>query len=117
MKPSESEQDFIRDIRQTLDQAPLDAATTQQLDQLRRAALQPTPRRHWMRFAMPVAAFASISVLALALLLLQNQRQHSSPGVDSVDAFEIISSSDALEMYQNLEFYLWLDEQETSDLG
>ncbi|MFT5506260.1 MAG: hypothetical protein ACI8XC_003986, partial [Gammaproteobacteria bacterium] len=29
-----------------------------------------------------------------------------------IENIEMLSSTDELEMYQNLEFYLWLDEQQ-----
>ena len=116
MKTPEQDENLIRDIRHTLDQAPLDEATTQRLNAMRRKALAQADKPLWLRRAMPIAAFASIGVLAVAIVLLQRPLQ-SEPAFDSIDAFEIISSSDDLEMYQNLEFYLWLDEQMEFDLG
>jgi anti-sigma factor RsiW len=116
MKTHDQEQQLIHDIRQTLDDAPLDAATTRRLNAMRRKALEQAAKPAWFRHALPAAAFASISALAIAIVLMQSPPQ-TELAVDSIDAFEIISSNDELEMYQHLEFYLWLAEQSEPGLG
>lgn len=117
MKRSDPDpQYFIEQARQSFDAEPVDIVTTQRLNQLRQQALQSTQPSRLSQFALPLATFASFSVIALLVILLQPRSQPSLVA-DNIDAFEIISSSDDLELYQNLEFYLWLEQQRESDLG
>lgn len=117
MKQSDpNPQVFIEQARQSFDAEPVDNVTTQRLNQLRQQALQSAQPSRFRQFALPLATFASLSVIALLVILLQSRSQPSLV-VDNIDAFEIISSRDDLELYQNLEFYLWLQQQRESDLG
>jgi len=61
------------------------------------------------RYAGPAIAFASICAVAIAITLSITPTDNSVE-TNNVVAFEIITSNDSLEMYENLEFYLWLDE-------
>lgn len=104
---------FIKNIKQTLDQQPLDQNIQQQLNQARQEALNPSPLSPvtlFSRYAKPVVAFASLAVIAIALVL---NIQPATPELDTdnIEAFEMLSNSDALELYENQEFYLWLDEE------
>jgi len=118
MQPSEQDREFIHDIRQTLEQTPVDHATTQRLNRMRHAAfVEPASQRRWLRYALPATVFAGLSAVVASFLLIQPEHQAQQLALDNIDAFEIISSTDELEMYQNLEFYWWLDEQDHSDLG
>jgi hypothetical protein len=101
---------LVQKIKQTLDQQPLDADTSRQLAQAREKALQ-QPQPFW-RMSYVVPAMVMASVVAIAILLTQQlpgQSTEFSP--DSIEAIEILSSSDELEMFENLEFYAWLEEQ------
>lgn len=62
------------------------------------------------RFATPVFAFASICALAVAISLSLPPADDIN-GMVNIDSFEIITSNDSLEMFENLEFYLWLDDE------
>ena len=95
-------------IRQSLDQQGLDDSTLSQLDAARRHALdQRSPRRHGRWFA-PAIAIASLAVVAVAITL---SLPGTTPpeGIDSIAAFEILTSDEELELYRDLEFYVWLD--------
>jgi anti-sigma-K factor RskA len=101
---------LVQKIKQTLDQQTLDADTSRQLAQAREKALQ-QPQPFW-RMSYVVPAMVMASVVAIAILLTQQlpgQSTQFSP--DSIEAIEILSSSDELEMFENLEFYAWLEEQ------
>jgi anti-sigma-K factor RskA len=101
---------LVQKIKHTLDQQTLDADTSRQLAQAREKALQ-QPQPFW-RMSYVVPAMVMASVVAIAILLTQQlpgQSTQFSP--DSIEAIEILSSSDELEMFENLEFYAWLEEQ------
>lgn len=97
-------------IKQTLDNEELDKDTRQQLANARYQVLQEflTPRRS--RFTGPVAAFASVCIIAIAIIVSLNSNNQPSE-LDDIEVFDIITRSDSLEMYENLEFYLWMDEE------
>lgn len=102
---------FIHKIKKTLDEHPVDEKTLQKLNQSRYAALhQQPPDTFLSRFFRPALVIASVAVIAIAITLTIAPEQEP----DSLDIFEsmdIITSNDEFEMYENLEFYLWLDEQ------
>lgn len=106
MNPPDIDQ-FIKD---TLDGSPLEDSTRQRLDAMRHAALAADTRPVFARFAWPAMALASFAIVAVTLSLVLRSAE---PAVDdhAIESFEIMTSSDDLEMYQELEFYLWLDEE------
>ncbi len=108
--------EWLQQSRQALDQIPLDASTRSALDAQRRQALRAQPAERFLRPAVLAGAFASLGALALAINLWRSPDQ-TAIQIDSIDAFEIISARDDLELYQNLEFYLWLEQQPDNGLG
>jgi hypothetical protein len=97
--------------------ARLDAATRSKLAKARNRALQEldesaAPMRRRLRQASLVVASLSVAVLAVSLLMPRDD-------MDSVDMrtltestdFEILFAEEELEMFEELEFYAWLDEQ------
>lgn len=103
---------FIHGIKQTLDHTPLDSDTRQQLTRARMRALEPPAARSALStsFLKPALAFASLAIITLAVSLFM-QPQPQTAGADIIQSLDIITSRDELEMYENLEFYLWLDEE------
>jgi hypothetical protein len=107
---------FARDLATWLEQADrsLDTVTRQRLRQARESALraqgeaESRPGRGWL-----VPAVAMASVLALVVTVLVSQTSKVLPGSET-DVIEIIATSDSLELYQDIEFYQWLAEQEAS---
>lgn len=110
-------QDIRQHIRQHLDAQPIGADIRRRLRLARHQALDrlDAPRAAPLTTAARAGlAFAGIAALALLLMLGLN-RFDRPPASDSLDAFEIATSGEPLEFYeQELEFYLWLEEQ---DLG
>jgi hypothetical protein len=101
---------LIKNIKQTLDQQTLDADTRQKLAQARAQALQPA--QPWWRLNYLVPAMVMASVLAVVLLLnVQPGDQATDYRADSIESFELLSSSDDIEMYQDLDFYIWLEQE------
>ncbi len=94
----------------------LDAATLSKLNQGRQRALAEGQKadRRWLHW-MPAAGAAAVAVLAVGLL--------RGPGdIDMIAApqtsdLEIILSEESIEMFEDLEFYSWLDSVELESDG
>jgi len=120
-------------IRQALDERAegLDAATLSRLRQARQQALDQGRRSPWWRrpwdwtgggeTGMPgvtrwAGALAGITLLALGLAIWQQRSDQAWP--EAGDDLEVLASSDDLMLYQQLDFYLWLEqEREAQDNG
>jgi len=116
---------LIERIRRRLDEDvdALDSATLSRLEQARRLALAAAtqPRRPWRRIGwldsrpagdwlIPAGAFASVVATALALTLMVSAPEHGV--ARAADDLELISAGEELELYENLEFYQWLEIRE-----
>lgn len=103
---------FVNDITEQLDRQAeaLDGQTLSRLRQARASALAAGSGRQW--HWQPVAAFASAAVLAVAVWLalpINNGGEHNMAALDDM---ELLASRDDLEMYEELEFYAWLEGQD-----
>jgi hypothetical protein len=61
---------------------------------------------------VPAGAFASIVATAVALTIMVGE-----PGdglARDVDDLEILTAGEEIELYENLEFYLWLQDREST---
>ena len=94
-----------RKIREALDQ-PLEHATRQRLTEVRAQALQHATASAARDRLLPALVLASCVAIAVLALLKQPWNVPEVP--PSLTAFEIISSEDELEMFEELEFYAWL---------
>ena len=110
-------------IRQALDQqsAALDTATLERLRRSRVRALKQQPRRNakggWLtlnlpRFTLPATvagALASIMLVGFGLLFwLQNSEQGPQPLSKELES---LVTGNSLELYQQLDFLLWLKKE------
>ncbi len=116
---------LIERIRRRLDEDVdrLDNATLSRLEQARRRALAAAaqPQRPWWRMTwlasrpagdwlVPAGAFASVVATAVALTLMVVE-----PGnrlAREADDLELLTAGEELELYENLEFYQWLQDRE-----
>jgi len=108
----ESEAWAVR-ARSALEQSAqeLDAATCSRLNRARQAALAAAPRaRRPLAMAWP-AALATVSVLAVAVMLVRQPEPVVPVLPVASEDFDVIAAQDSLELYENLEFYAWLDAQ------
>jgi len=111
-----SEKDFLNKVKKQLDEQSehLDAATLSKLNQARQAALaqvNPKPSRlknNWL----PASGLAA-AVLLTSVFLFRSEEitTNSNHGMDDI---EIIASSDNLDLYEQLDFYMWLLEENNS---
>ena len=123
---SKNEDEFVEYSRQLLDSSleTLDDSILSRLRQNRQlainAALQSsTPNKedtfvfpNWLAPASTGAAFATI-ILSITLFWTQPlpQKNHNNGFMEDIN---FLSQSEELELYQNLEFYLWLEDETSS---
>ena len=109
---NKTDEQLARDAKKAFDQSVdgLDAATLSRLNRGRHEALAEAarPGREWLRWA-PATGVAAAAVL---LFVMQ-----TGPGdVDMISApapdLEILLGEESIEMYEDLEFYSWLDAQD-----
>ena len=119
---------WIRRTKVLLDESAdgLEAATLSRLNRARQAALERVRPRAARRWFLP-AGLASACGLILAVAVwharapadaarlpeLPISASASSNGAD----IDLVSSDDSLELYQDLEFYAWLDAQDQGSDG
>ena len=103
----------------------LDAATLSRLNRARRAALEQRHRPS-LRWLLPTGlASACMLMLALGVWLTRAPQHrdatsaHTSKMAVSLqpDDLDMVSGNDNLDLYQNLEFYAWLDAQDRDGDG
>jgi len=117
---------LIERIREQLDAGvdKLDGATLSRLAKARRqavAAASESRRRWWPPWPgehstgdwlVPAGAFASVVATAVALTIMV-----AEPGnglAKEIDDLEMLTAGEEIELYENLEFYLWLQDRESA---
>jgi len=110
---SRDEEKFVSGIKEQLDQQAevLDRATLSHLHQARVAAQAEGAGRQW-RHWQPVAAFASIAVLAIAIWVAIPVNNNGDQTMAALDDMELLTAADELEFYEEIEFYQWLEAQD-----
>lgn len=101
--------------------ANLDARTRSRLNQARHAALDAArgqPVASPVRWLLPVGSAAAVAMVALTTVQIMRPGAEAPVVVESatlasVDDFEILTSSDELEMLQDVDFYAWLETQDS----
>ncbi|HIM07437.1 MAG: DUF3619 family protein [Gammaproteobacteria bacterium] len=113
-----NEDKFESNIRQGLDEAvdTLDANTLSRIRQIRTQAVEKEKIKteglqlNWLfnKQRLFVGGLATACVMVLAMMLLFN----SPTSIQTIpeEDIELISSSDNLEFFEDLEFYEWLEE-------
>lgn len=123
-KPSLTDEKLLTAAKATLDEnAAVDDEVRQRLQQARQAAVrvatealnQPsksTPPR-WL---IPAGGLAAIGlVIGISILQIQSTRE-TSP-MASIEDMPLLSAPEDLELYEELDFYQWLAEEEHGDVG
>ncbi len=111
MSRNRDEEEFTDRVKAKLDQTadPLDANTLTRLQQIRLAALARAETEKRPRSWLPVGGVLAATA-ALALFLLNKD---SIPNAElDANELDILASSDEVELYEDLEFYQWLDADE-----
>ena len=108
----QDENKFETNIKQTLDKSVdnLDANTQSRIRQIRAQAVEKagtTSQANW--FPVMTGALATACVMVFAIMLLIKSPE-TNIQLLPVDDLELISSSDSLEFFEDLEFYEWLED-------
>lgn len=100
-------------IRSTLDSSVehLEPDINRRLQQARHAALETTAKPR-MPFWQPAGALLLASVLLLIVFLWPKQQNMPEP-VALAD-IDLITTGDSLQLYEDLDFYQWLLERDSS---
>ncbi len=108
------EQSFLNNIRQALDNRTdqLDADISRQLRLARSRALESYQEKH--SYWKPAGGFALATMLLAAIGVWQFGGQESgiergNAMAQAMEDLELIATSDSLQLYEDLEFYQWLD--------
>jgi hypothetical protein len=102
--------------------AHLDAGTQSRLNQARQSALdiargksRPMNGSRWL---LPVGSAAALALVAVTTVQIMRPSselpaiESSSSMASTMDDVEILTSTDELEMLQNMDFYAWLETQQ-----
>ncbi len=109
-----NDDEFISHVKKTLDQQTkaLDGETLSKLNQARQLSLQqaqqPLKQRSPLAWA-PLGGIAAALLLTSIFMFKSDELTNLSD--NPVDEIEIIASSDNLDLYEQLDFYLWLLEE------
>lgn len=117
MTDMDKDQAWLNSVRQELDAAArdLDAATLSRLNRARQAALCEVGRkRRPLLFWMPGLVAAMGLTLAIGLWLRPGSETQVPELSDPAQDFAMLANPDDLKMYDDLEFYAWLDSQQSS---
>ncbi len=114
--------DFVRTASELLRRSAedLDGATASRLNRARQAALEQLPqRRRTSRWLVPALSTAAVGAVAVGLWLNQSvdrdlPAQSSSAALSAAD-MDLLLADDSLEMFEDLEFYAWLDAERSDD--
>lgn len=116
MSQTDSKQDFEARLREKLRSAPaLDASTRSRLNQARQAAVDNLREPGGSVLLRPgswlTAGGAVAAAVTVALVLRQGGLSPDVPLYAPVEDIEIILSEGDLELYEDLEFYAWVELQ------
>ncbi len=122
MNASDQEKHFLERTKDLLNEGVenLDQQTCQRLRNIRIGALRATEERrsgffiplHWIM----VGGFATATMAAVALFFWLSTSPGNFPAKNAED-FEIITSQERIDFFQNLDFYRWLATEETGPRG
>ncbi len=110
------EEEFLDKVKNSLDQRidTLDGETLSRLNRARQTALQ---QQHLPPHAVNKWLWLPVSGIAAALLVssifMFRSEQITDISGNEFDEIEIIASKDSIELYEQLDFYLWLLEEES----
>ena len=114
-----SDEEFAQEAKALFDGSvdKLDAATLSTLNQGRHRALEAAqaPRGEWLRWA-PAAGVATAVLIAVMVTLPAPDQVEIMP--EAMTDMDILLGEDNFDMYEDLEFYSWLDvADEGNDVG
>lgn len=113
---NQSDEKLLRAIKARLDEGAdrLDPGTRATLAQRRRKALEPPAPRRWFVVPRPVLATAAMLVLVLGVSFWMQPPEGTAPG-PLLDDIELLASGGEVVDYEELDFFLWLDEEQAHE--
>lgn len=117
-EPRDDDARWLDAARRELDAGTeaLDAATLSRLNRARQAALEAGTARRAPRWLAPAFAAGACAALAIAaaLPLIRGDAEPALPVAEAGADFEMLATAEDLALYQDLEFYAWLETQPPS---
>lgn len=113
MKPEIQEEKLVNFAKQTLDDSiqNMDPSTVTRLQAARHKAITPSRKSSWGWGLQPTWAMAAACLLIISLAFL-NLYTSQAPGIIPFEDVEILANTDEWELYEDLEFYTWLAEND-----
>ena len=101
-------------VKQVLDTGSdaLDSVTLARLRQVRRGALQQSPERG-VRLWLPMSALGATAAAILVATWLTTTVAPQAH-VEGIEDIEILASADNTDLYEQMDFYEWLESQQGS---
>ncbi|MBT8124367.1 MAG: hypothetical protein KJO81_06040 [Gammaproteobacteria bacterium] len=88
----------------------IDAETSQKIIAARKSALERTPQR----FSLPKLFAVAATALSIFIAVIIVKTQLNQPLVNEDTTMEMVASQDTFELYEELEFYTWLVEEDVT---
>jgi len=114
-KDSKNEQEFVSQIREALDTSVkrLDAGTRHKIIASRKRALAKHNENSSfiLRWSKPAFAIAASVLIVLAIVQIQSPNTLEQ---ENIEALELIVAQDTLDMYEELDFYAWLADEDVT---
>ncbi len=109
MTDANDNSELLDSIRTELDRsvAEIDTETRFELRRIRARALAEGRRKKTPRFLIPVGFAVTAGLVALVLTFLPGQPALEDNAVEDIDL--ILYSQDEMDLYEDLEFYEWLE--------
>lgn len=119
MSHNDRDEKLIETVREHLDAgaADLDGRVCARLRAMRADALEEAARRRGWFFRLPRwvtaggLATAVAAVVAVSLWVADVRRERT---VATIDDMELITAQEQMQLYEDLDFYRWLAEQDTN---
>jgi hypothetical protein len=105
---------FLSQVRKDLDHscAALDGHTLSRLNRIRHAALERKAVRRRSPLLLPFGGLVTAAVLVVSVMMFNDKPQVSPEGLptaaEQLEDMDLLSSSEGLDFYDELEFYQWL---------
>lgn len=113
MTGKKTDQQFINAAKSGFDNSveQLDAETLSRLNTIKNIALDSGKKKHRQWILYPAGAFVTA---CLAVIIFSVVQPDTSTTPIKAEDIEILSASEGFDLYEDLEFYQWLEEYETS---
>lgn len=116
MNEYDKEQKFLHTVSTALDESldHIDAHAQSRLRQARSKAMQSIEKKSWLQPTawLSAGSIAAICIVAITGILYLNASSTGLP-VNGFADVDLIASDESLELFENLEFYQWLQQEET----